>query len=143
MNKLWCAVAAICLAAGMVCNVKAGERKPVTIDASKLPPVSTKQGVTYVKDIKPIFEDSCVKCHGAEKPKAKLRMDSLQGILKGSENGKVVEPGNSPASVLVHNIAHVGDPDDYMPPPNNKAKIPPLTKYQIGVVRAWIDQGAK
>ena len=39
-------------------------------DASKLPPVSTKQGVTYEKDIKPLFERSCFKCHGPEKQKA-------------------------------------------------------------------------
>ena len=46
-------------------------------------------------------------------------------------------------SMLVHNVAHAGDPDDYMPPPRNKAGIQPLTKEQIGLIRAWIDQGAK
>jgi hypothetical protein len=45
--------------------------------------------------------------------------------------------------MLVHNIAYAGAPDGYMPPPRNKANIPPLTKEQIGLVRAWIDQGAK
>ena len=119
------------------------ERKKAAVDASKLPPVADKKDVTYDADIKPIFEKSCVKCHGAEKPKARLRLDSLQGALKGSENGKVIEPGKSAESVLVHNVAHLGDEDDYMPPPDNKAKIPPLTKEQIGLIRAWIDQGAK
>ena len=47
------------------------------IDTSKLPPASDKKGVTYDKDIKPIFEKSCFKCHGPEKQKAKLRLDSL------------------------------------------------------------------
>lgn len=122
-------------------NVLAGDRKP--IDVTKLPPPSDQKGVTYAGDIKPLMEKYCVKCHGAEKPKAKLRMDSLEGILKGSESGKVVIPGKSAESVMVHNIAHVGDPDDYMPPPKNKANIPPLTKEQIGLIRAWIDQGAK
>jgi mono/diheme cytochrome c family protein len=124
-----------------VLTVAAAERKAV--DTSKLPPASTQKDVSYTKDIKTILDQSCVKCHGAEKPKAKLRLDSLPAVLKGGEEGKVVEPGNSAGSVLVHNIAHIGDPDDYMPPPKNKANIPPLTKEQISLFRAWIDQGAK
>jgi hypothetical protein len=113
------------------------------VDVSKLPPPSDKKGLTYAKDMKPIFEHSCVKCHGAEKPKAKLRLDSLESALKGSENGKVIEPGNSAKSILVHNVSQIGDEEDWMPPKDNKAKIPPLTKEQVGLIRAWIDQGAK
>jgi mono/diheme cytochrome c family protein len=113
------------------------------VDVSKLPPASDKKGVTFASDIKPIFEKSCVKCHGAEKPKAKLRLDNLEGALKGSAEGKVIEPGNSAKSVLVHNIARLGEEDYWMPPPDNKDKIPFLTNEQIGLVRAWIDQGAK
>ena len=113
------------------------------VDTSKLPAAATKQGVTYAGDIKAIFDKSCVKCHGAEKPKAKLRMDSLEGVLKGGADGKVIEVGNSAKSPLVHSIAQLGDEDHWMPPKNNKAKIAPLTKDEIGLVRAWIDQGAK
>jgi len=121
----------------------ADDKKKPSVDTSKLPPASDQKGVTYAKDIKPVFDKSCVKCHGAEKPKAKLRLDTLEGALKGSENGKVIEPGKSADSILVHNVAHIGNEDDFMPPPDNKAKIPPLTKDQIGLIRAWIDQGAK
>jgi hypothetical protein len=113
------------------------------VDLSKLPPASDKTGVTYATDIKPILDKSCLKCHGVEKAKAKLRLDSLEGALKGGEDGKVILPGNSAGSLLVHNVAHAGKPDDYMPPPRNKANIPPLTKEEIGLIRAWIDQGAK
>jgi mono/diheme cytochrome c family protein len=121
----------------------AAEKEKTKIDVSKLPPASTKKGVTYASDIKPIFDKSCVKCHGTEKPKGKLQLNSLEGVLKGGEDGKVIEAGSSAGSVLVHNIAHLGDPDDYMPPPHNKAGIGPLTPEQIGLIRAWIDQGAK
>src|SRR5439155_2414267 len=88
-----------------------------------------------------IFDKSCIKCHGSEKQKGKLRLDSLEATLKGGQDGKVVEPGKSAESILVHNVAHLGDEDDFMPPPDNKDKIPPLTKDQIGLIRAWIDQG--
>jgi hypothetical protein len=121
-------------------SLSAADKK---VDVSKIPPASDKKGVTFATDIKPIFEKSCTKCHGAEKQKGKLRLDSLEAALKGAEDGKVVEPGNSANSILVHNIAHVGDEDMFMPPPDNKDKIPPLTKEQIGLIRAWIDQGAK
>ena len=90
--------------------VHAAEKdKKTKVDVSKLPPASSKQGVTYANDIKAIFDKSCIKCHGPEKPKAKLRLDSLAGALKGSENGKVIEPGKSADSILVHNVAHAGD----------------------------------
>jgi mono/diheme cytochrome c family protein len=113
------------------------------VDASKLPPASDKKDVTFEKDIKPLFDHSCVKCHGEVKPKGKLRLDSLAAVLKGGIDGKVVVPGNSAKSVIVHNIAHLGDEDQWMPPPKNKDNLKKLTDDQIGLVRAWIDQGAK
>src|SRR5467141_3692493 len=79
-----------------------------SVDTSKLPPASDKKGVTYATDIKPIFQKSCFKCHGPDKQKAKLRLDSLSAAMKGSENGKVIEAGNSAKSSLVHNIARSG-----------------------------------
>lgn len=118
----------------------ASEEKP---DPAKLPPASTKKNVTYQHDIKPIFDQSCVKCHGVEKPKAKLRLDNLESALKGGESGKTIKPGKSTDSPLLFSVAGLGNPDYHMPPPNNKAGIAPLTKEQVGLVRAWIDQGAK
>lgn len=113
------------------------------VDTSKLPPAAAKQGVTYAGDTKAIFDKSCVKCHGAEKPKAKLRMDNLEGILKGAKDGKVIEVGNSAKSPLVHAVGQLGEEDHWMPPLKNKAKIAPLTKEEVSLIRAWIDQGAK
>ena len=135
-----CIVAGFCVVS---LAVQAADKEKVKVDVSKLPPPAEKKDVTYAGEIKSIFDQSCVKCHGAQRPKAHLRMDSLEAVLKGGEDGKVVVPGKSEESMLVHNIAHIGDPDQYMPPPKNKAGIGPLTKEQIGLVRAWIDQGAK
>lgn len=109
------------------------------VDVSKLPPAAKKDGVTFAKDIKPIFEKSCVKCHGAEKQKGKLRLDSLEATLKGGEDGEILKKGKSAESDLVLSIARL-DEDSAMPP---EGKADPLTKEQVGLVRAWIDQGAK
>jgi hypothetical protein len=113
------------------------------VDLSKLPPPSDQKNVTYEKDIKPIFDASCVKCHSGKKPKGRLHLDSLAGILKGGRDGKVVVPGKSAKSVLVQNVGQIGDEDDWMPPTDNKFDIEPLTKKQVALIRAWIDQGAK
>jgi mono/diheme cytochrome c family protein len=111
-------------------------------DATKLPPAAKTAGVTYAKDIKPIFEASCVKCHGGEKPKAKYNMETLAGILKGGSEGQAIVPGDSAKSALVHQAADLVT-DMEMPPTDKRDKYPALTKDQIGLVRAWIDQGAK
>ncbi len=114
-----------------------------SVDTSKLPPGSSQKGVTYAKDIKPIFDKSCIRCHGAERPKAGLRLDGLETALKGTKDAKVIQPGKSVESLLVHAIAQLGPEDGWMPPVGNKAGISPLTKEQVGLIRAWIDQGAK
>ena len=125
------------VAAGII--ALAGTASAADIDISKLPPASKKDGVTFERDIKPIFEKSCFKCHGTEKQKGKLRVDSLAAVMKGGENGKIVEVGNSAKSGVVLSISRL-DEDSQMPP---DGKGEPLTKDQVGLVRAWVDQGAK
>jgi hypothetical protein len=110
-------------------------------DDAKLPPASTKTGLTFATDIEPIFNASCMKCHdGTKKPRAGLALDTLAGTLKGSHDGKVVTVGDSAHSDLILSVAHIGDPDSFMP---RGKGAQPLTPEQIGLIRAWIDQGAK
>ncbi|HVM49043.1 MAG TPA: c-type cytochrome domain-containing protein [Candidatus Acidoferrum sp.] len=141
-------------------------------DLSKLPPPASQEGLTYAKDIKPFFEASCVRCHSGQKAKAGLHLDSLEGVLNGSKDGKVITPGESAKSKLVIAVARL-DPESAMPPKpkaprghpgekkgegggpapsgtnspaGKKAMGPPpkpLTPEQVGLVRAWVDQGAK
>ena len=129
------------------------------IDVSKLPPAATKKGVTYATDIKPLLEASCIRCHGAERPKAGLRLDSLENVLKGSKEGPVVVAKDSVKSHLLIAVSQL-DPELSMPPkprpgrggPGGPPGTPPggnfvppkpLTPEQVGLIRAWIDQGAK
>lgn len=119
------------------------------LDLSKLPPAADKEGLTYAKDIRPLLEASCLRCHGEQRPKGGLRLDSLEALLKGGEVGKVVVAGDSKKSLLVAAAAQV-DEAIAMPPkrgprgaggPGGPPK--PLTAEQVGLIRAWIDQGAK
>jgi hypothetical protein len=160
------------------------------VDVSKLPPASDQQDVTFDKDIAPLFKASCVRCHGSQKPKRNLRLDSLEAVLKGGQQGKMVIPGDSKNSLLVAAAARIDDkiamppkrrprggpggpggPGNGGPPPGQPGgpdagpgggpggpggpgggpggpgrggpPPKPLTAEQVGLVRAWIDQGAK
>lgn len=126
--------AAVLLSAVLAATASAADK----IDTSKLPPPSTRTGLSFEKDIKPLFEKSCYKCHGPEKQKGKLRVDSLEASLKGGESGEMIKKGKSAESPLIHSLARL-DEDTAMPP---DGKGDPFTKEQIGLVRAWIDQGA-
>ena len=106
------------------------------VDVSKLLPAAARP-VDFARDIQPIFTASCLKCHGAEKQKGEYRLDSKAAALKGGENyTPAIKPGDSAGSPLIHLVAHLV-PDAKMP-----AKGDPLTAEQIGLLRAWIDQGA-
>jgi Ca2+-binding EF-hand superfamily protein len=84
-------------------------------DLSKLPPASTQPGLTYEKDIRPLFEASCFRCHGPDRQRGKLRLDSLEAALKGGEDGKVILPGKSIDSHLVLAVSRIDD-ESAMPP---------------------------
>jgi hypothetical protein len=124
---------------GLIVAGAALSSQAADVDLSKIPPALDKKDVIYAKDIKPIFEKSCFKCHGEKKHKGKLRLDSLEAVKKGGEDGEVVIAGKSAKSPLVQAVARLDD-DSAMPPDD---KGDPLTKEQIGLIRAWIDQGAK
>jgi hypothetical protein len=99
------------------------------------PPANVK--IDFSRDIKPILDNSCLRCHGPEKPRNHFRLDSRDSALKGGDNGVDILPGQSAASPLIRYVAEL-DPDTFMPPPG---KVPPLTTNQIALLRAWIDQG--
>ncbi|HEV3143981.1 MAG TPA: c-type cytochrome domain-containing protein [Gemmataceae bacterium] len=93
--------------------------------------------VDFEKEIKPIFENTCIKCHGPETAKNGLRLDSKAAMLKGSKDEKVVTPGKS-AESSIYKLISLPDADGRMPKDQ-----PPLSKEQIEKIKLWIDQGAK
>ncbi len=107
------------------------------IDESQLPAPATNK-IEFVRDIKPIFDASCIRCHGPVKPKSGFRLDSREAALKGGESGMDIIPGNSAKSPLIHFTAALVE-DMEMPP---SGKGDPLSPPQIALLRAWIDQGA-
>jgi hypothetical protein len=113
------------------------------VDMSKVPPAADAKGLTYEKDIKPLLEKSCVKCHSGDRPKGKFKADTLASLLKGGDSGEpAVVAGKSAKSPIVLFPSDAVEEME-MPPLEKRDKFPALTKQQIGLLRAWIDQGAK
>ncbi|MCS1407196.1 MAG: hypothetical protein M2R45_00353 [Verrucomicrobia subdivision 3 bacterium] len=113
------------------------------VDIAKLPAAADKE-VDFVKDIKPLFEQSCFSCHGS-KPRAKSKYFMNQrdtAIEGGSSKEAAIVVGKSANSPLVHFIADLVEELE-MPPLDKRDKYPQLTDEQVALVRAWIDQGAK
>jgi len=105
------------------------------IDIATLP-AATERKIDFAADIRPIFQTHCVSCHGAEKQKSDYRLDDRESALKGGSIGGAVAPGDSAKSKLIHYVAAL-DEDMVMPPKGKR-----LSAEQIGLLRAWIDQGA-
>lgn len=94
-------------------------------------------GVSFATHIQPILEASCYKCHGAERQKADLRLDSPEAIQQGSENGAVFTAGKPDDSPLFSLVVLPADHPDVMP-----AQGDPLTAEQTELIRRWILEGA-
>jgi mono/diheme cytochrome c family protein len=115
--------------------------KPLlTLCAAALLPVLTRavEPVDYVRDVKPLLAKHCIACHGPDKQRSGLRLDTAASALKGGNSGPAIVPGKSGDSRLL--IAVSGGTDDVTAmPPKDK---PPLSKEEIAVLRAWVDAGA-
>ena len=122
------------LVAGVGCVGSLAGR--AAVDVSKLPPAATRT-VDFTKDIQPIFEATCWNCHGPKKEESGFRLDQRATALKGGERGGDIVPGKSAESLLIHAVSGLHD-ELKMPKKGEK-----LTADQVGVLRAWIDQGAK
>ncbi len=106
-------------------------------DLGKLPPAASRV-IDFKKDVQPVLAKACLACHGAAKQRGGLRLDDGAAALKGSNSGPVIKPGDGARSRLLHLVAGL-DSETRMPPEGKE----PLTDDEIGVLRAWIDQGAK
>ena len=92
--------------------------------------------VSFEHEVAPILKDNCLRCHGQDNPRANLRMDTFNGIVKGGANGVPVTPRLPARSALVVRMA---SPDDQLRMPKGGAK---LADENIMTVARWIEQGA-
>ncbi len=105
--------------------------RPGAVD---LPPAALGR-VDFDVQIKPILRDRCLNCHARGKLKGGLSLETREALLRGGEEGPAVVVGRSADSPLIALVAGV-EPDRRMP-----LKGEPLSAREVGLMRAWIDQG--
>jgi YHS domain-containing protein/mono/diheme cytochrome c family protein len=95
-------------------------------------------GGVYARVVAPILEARCVSCHGADRAKGSLRLDSPEGILRGGELGPALVAGDAATSEMVARMRLPMEHDDHMPPRSK----PQPTEAEIAALEAWISAGA-
>lgn len=95
-------------------------------------------GSFYAARVAPVMEAHCTSCHGVNRDKGKLRLDSFAHLSHGGRGGPVVEAGNIPASELWTRVTLAPDDPKAMPPKGKQ----PLSRDELAVLRLWIEHGA-
>ena len=118
-----------CFSSGLLStNTLHGQDQPAAADGQ----------VDYLRDIKPIFMNHCVACHGGLKQNSKLRLDTAASIKRGGESGPGLVVGKPAESFLVDVLT--GDAGLQMPPAGQGT---PPDDAEVALIRKWIKQGAK
>jgi len=120
-------------------NLKANLSTPTPAEKSIAVKVENPVPIApnFHKQVRPILEASCIECHGVEKQKGDLRMDTRANLLKGGDSGPAIVPGNIDESILIERIFLPTDDDEIMPPENG-----PLSLNQLDILKRWIITGA-
>ena len=91
----------------------------------------------FAREIKPLFERHCYRCHGAQQQRSGYRLDQKEAAFRGGETGeRAIVPGDADNSPLVQYIR--GDDADFVMPPEGER----LTEREVNRVVRWIHGGA-
>lgn len=90
-----------------------------------------EEAADFTKQVLPIFEAKCIRCHGDQRRGGKLDMRSLDALLAGGMSGPAIKPGNSKKSLLIE-LIHYNE----MPPKKESSRV---TKEELELLRKWID----
>ncbi|HEX3870063.1 MAG TPA: DUF1553 domain-containing protein [Pirellulales bacterium] len=98
-------------------------------------PASAEGQQFFESRVRPLLSTHCFKCHGPDKQKGSLRLDSLEAILEGGDSGPALVPGNVEESPIVWAVRYS---DDFVHMPPSKK----LADDQVATVVRWIEMGA-
>jgi len=111
---------------------------PANLSATPVPAPTPNSIAFFASRVAPIFDDKCVQCHGPEKKKGKLRLDTFDYVMRGGKDGLVVKPGDTKNSELYRRVTLPRDNKDAMPAEGK----PGLTAAEVKVIEFWIASGA-
>lgn len=118
-------------------HMPSGLRTLLRVEPNHTAEAAVDPNTFYGARIQPIFSARCITCHGQDKHKGNLRLDSYRGLMRGGKDGPVIQIGNSQASDLFRRVSLPTSHDDFMP----KGKSP-LTADQVKLIELWIGDGA-
>ena len=113
-------------------------RKLIGLSSGSTPLPRSNPAYFYGAHVEPIFITRCDSCHGPDKQKGRLRLDTYDSLMRGGEHGLVIKAGNAKASELLRRVSLPSSDDDAMPPQGKR----PLAANEIKLLELWIAAGA-
>ena len=114
---------------------------PVAADPIAIANVTRGEAVNFEKEVLPLLQRSCLACHSAGERQGELVLESPATMRKGGDSGPALIPGRGADSLMLKLAAHQDDPA--MPPEDNDVNAPAFSSEELGLLRLWIDQGAR
>ncbi|MBX3438732.1 MAG: hypothetical protein KF861_14655 [Planctomycetaceae bacterium] len=103
--------------------------------------VSLDRPVDFRQDVLPIFRAKCLACHSESVKEGELTLETVEGLLHGGDSGPAVVAGKPDESLVYLQASR--QQESFMPPLPNKANAGPLTPREVGILKLWIQEGAK
>ena len=92
----------------------------------------------FANCILPVLKKNCTGCHGPQKAKADLRLDTFAAMKKGGEHGSVFKSGDAAHSLFLQAMSKPSESDEHMPP----AGKPQPSADEIALLKWWVESGA-
>ncbi len=128
-NLVYAAIgAALLFSVGLAIRAASGGAAP----SSSAAPGAVVGIPSFNRDVEPLLERACVRCHGADQADKGLRLDSYRSTLAGDSYGAVLIPGKSSLSAIISVVKYGTMPHDGVKLPQN----------EIDTISRWIDAGA-
>ena len=112
-----------------------GTPKPGTVKIAK---ATGREKVSFVKDVAPTLTTLCATCHGGRNGRGGFSLATFESLMRGSDSGRVVLPGNLDGSIIWRRVAALDQDKQKMPPGNRR-----ITREFYNSLRTWIQEGAK
>jgi len=119
-------------------QMPAGLRKLIGLPAGGEIPSGSNRAYFYGAHVEPIFAQNCYSCHGPEKQKSQLRLDSYDALMRGGKHGSVIKAGDVKSSELFRRVTLPSSDDDAMPAQGKRH----LSANEIKLIELWIAAGA-
>ena len=112
-------------------------QKEVANELQAVKAVTDSNATLYVKAVEPILQQKCVGCHGADKVKGDLLLNTPANILKGGKDGNILSFDKDKESMLFERI-HLDITHKKHMPPEGKTQ---LTTEEVAILSRWIKAG--